>query len=324
MAATNKAAVSNTLKTQVAGKAANPAAAPSVPQKTIRDVILTDMKDAMANILPSIGYTPERFLQTIYGEIHKNPTLMQCTHASLIASVLQAGQLGLVPGILGHCYLIPRNVSKWVPGPNGRKEKITEKQAQFQIGYKGLLELVRRAKEVSYITAMEVNEKDHFVCSYGSGGKLEHIPSDDADPGPVTKYYAYARLKDGSEYYLSMSKAKVELHRDKFASSRDYNTQEVTGPWKEHFDAMALKTVLKGLIKWMPLSLDDQDRIAKDETITNLKVTDNKVEVENIFEYELDEHGDSASQIYEHNGKQADVNGEIIEGSEQAAAGSEA
>ncbi|WP_202630600.1 recombinase RecT, partial [Deinococcus alpinitundrae] len=84
-------------------------------------------------------------------EFRKNPMLKECTPESLLGAVMQAAQVGLEPDALGSAYLVPYyNKNKNV------------KEVQLQIGYKGLIELVRRSGQVTSIVANEVYENDEF------------------------------------------------------------------------------------------------------------------------------------------------------------------
>lgn len=167
---------------------------------------------------------------------------------------MQCAQLGLEPSILGHAYLIPyKNKKK----ENGREWY--EDECQFQIGYKGLIELARRTGQISSIIAHGVHEKDVFEYEYGINDKLRHVPAD-SERGQIVRYYAVAKFKDGGYAFVVMSKRDIEIHRDKFSKAKSY------GPWVDHFDEMAKKTVLKALMKYMPISVEFQRAVDQDET----------------------------------------------------------
>ncbi|MNN47758.1 recombination and repair protein RecT [compost metagenome] len=115
----------------------------------------------------------------------------------------------------------------------------------------------------------------------------------DGDRGPVVKYYAYAKFKDGGYSFLVMSRRDIEIHRDKFSKAKSY------GPWVDHFDEMAKKTVLKALMKYMPISVEFQRAVDQDETTKHfdpeakdmsevIDVTDWTDKPDNVPETELD------------------------------------
>lgn len=218
--------------------------------RTIND-LLEMMKPAIAQAIPQ-HMTPERLLRIATTCIRTNPKLKVCTPESLLGAIMQCAQLGLEPSILGHAYLVPYK----------NKDKETGQyrdECQFQIGYKGLIELARRTGQISSIMAQAVHEKDEFHYEYGINEQLKHVPAD-GDRGPVVKYYAYAKFKDGGYSFLVMSRKDIEIHRDRFSKAKSY------GPWVDHFDEMAKKTVLKALMKYMPISVEFQRAVDQDET----------------------------------------------------------
>lgn len=241
-------------QSKLANQLANKAAAPAAQGKTLA-VLFDEMKPAIAQAIPK-HLTPERLLRIATTSIRTNPKLKVCTAESLLGAVMQCAQLGLEPTILGHAYLIPyKNKKKDEHG----KELGWVDECQFQIGYKGLIELARRTGQVSSLMAQAVHEKDVFEYEYGINEKLRHVPAD-GERGPVTKYYGYAKFKDGGYSFLVMSKRDIEIHRDKFSKAKSY------GPWVDHFDEMAKKTVLKALMKYMPISIEFQRAVDQDET----------------------------------------------------------
>ena len=95
---------------------------------------------------------------------------------------MQAAQLGVEPNTpIGQAYLIPYG-----------------NQVQFQLGYKGLIDLAYRSGEVQSIQAHEVHENDTFEYELGLNPKLKHVPAM-KDRGPVILYYAVIKLKNGGE-----------------------------------------------------------------------------------------------------------------------------
>lgn len=255
------------------------AAAPGGRGKTIAQ-LFDEMKPAIAQAIPQ-HMTPERLLRIATTSIRTNPKLKICSPESLLGAVMQCAQLGLEPSILGHAYLVPyRNKKKDQFGndlKDGNGQPIFVDEAQFQIGYKGLIELARRTGQISSIMAHAVHEKDVFEYEYGIEEKLKHVPSD-GERGPVLKYYAYAKFKDGGYSFLVMSRKDIEIHRDKFSKAKTY------GPWKDHFDEMAKKTVLKALMKYMPISVEFSKAIAQDET-TKREVSDDMSDIIDVTDW---------------------------------------
>lgn len=239
----------------ISNKLANKANEATGQGKTIAQ-LFDDMKPAIAQAIPK-HMTPERLLRIATTAIKTTPKLKACTAESLLASVMQCAQLGLEPGVLGHAYLIPYNNKK----KDDKGKDYWVQEAQFQIGYKGLLDLVRRTGEIMSIAAHAVHKNDKFEVEYGINEKLSHVPNFDGDRGEVTKYYAYAKFKDGGYSFLVMGKNDIERHRDQYSKTSKF------GPWVDQFDEMAKKTVIKALVKYMPISVELQSKVAMDETI---------------------------------------------------------
>ncbi|MNC00660.1 recombination and repair protein RecT [compost metagenome] len=234
----------STSQSALSGTLSSIATAPSAKGKTIND-LFEQMKPAIAQAIPK-HLTPDRLLRIATTSIRTNPKLKVCTPESLLGAVMQCAQLGLEPSILGHAYLIPY------------KNKGVD-ECQFQIGYKGLIELARRTGQISSIMAQAVHQNDEFEYEYGINEKLKHVPAD-GERGPVVKYYSYAKFKDGGYSFMVMSRQDIMIHRDKFSKAKTY------GPWVDHFDEMAKKTVLKALMKYMPISVEFQRAVDQDET----------------------------------------------------------
>lgn len=250
--AENKTVSQNALASKMANKETQIAAPKE--GRTIYE-LLDQMMPAIKQAVPQ-HMTPERLLRIATTSIKANPQLRNCTAQSLLGSVMQCAQLGLEPSVLGHAYLIPSNNKK----KDGNGKEYYEMECRFEIGYKGLIELARRTGQISSIVAHEVYSKDEFEYEYGLHEKLRHVPFEGADRGEVTKYYAYAKFKDGGYSFLVMSKDAIEKHRQKHSKSQ-------FGPWKNHYDSMAKKTVLKALMKYMPISVEFQKGIEQDQTI---------------------------------------------------------
>ncbi|AUZ30163.1 MULTISPECIES: recombination protein RecT [Bacillus] len=228
--------------------------------KTILDVMMKH-KESFEMALPK-HLDADRLIRLAVTEFRKNPALKGCTPESLLGAVMQAAQVGLEPDALGSAYLVPFKNKKKDP-ETGKDEWV--KEVQLQIGYKGLIELVRRSGQVTSIVANEVYEKDDFDFEYGTNERLYHKPTMAADRGNLKCFYAYARFKDGGHAFTVMSVDQVNQVRDKFSKSQ--RNGEHFGPWADHYESMAKKTVIKQLVKYMPISVEIQNQITRDETV---------------------------------------------------------
>lgn len=205
------------------------------------------MAPAIKAALPSV-MTPERFTRITLSALSSNPKLQECTPPSFLGAMMTAAQLGVEPNTpLGQAYLIPyRN--------HGTME------CQFQLGYKGLIDLAYRSGEVSIIQAHTVYENDTFEYELGLNPKLRHIPAT-TERGKPTHYYAMFKLKDGGYGFQVMSYQDVAAHAQKY--SKSYGSS----PWQTNFDEMAKKTVLKKVLKYAPLKSEFVRQVVQDETI---------------------------------------------------------
>jgi recombination protein RecT len=231
---------------------------PKSPAQRVRDY-LERMKPELNAALPK-HMNPDRMARVALTTIRTNPKLLECSIESLMGAVVQASQLGLEPGLLGHCYLIPfRN------GKTGKTD------VQFIIGYKGLLDLVRRSGEIESIAAHVVHEKDTFEFEYGLDEKLRHVPCLVADRGQVTLAYAYAKFKDNGGYQIMvMTKPEIEAIRER-SKAKD------NGPWVTDWEEMAKKTVLRRLCKYLPMSIEIAGAIERDEqTVSDLPIIEDE------------------------------------------------
>lgn len=216
------------------------------PVKAMGD-LLKRMHTQIEKALPSV-ITPERFTRIALTAYSRNERLQECTVESFLGSMMQAAQLGVEPNTpLGQAYLIPY-----------RNKGVME--VQFQLGYRGMIDLAYRSGEVQNIQAHEVYENDTFEYELGLNPKLRHIPAL-KDRGDVILYYAVFKLTNGGVGFEVMSKEDVEAFAKK--KSKTYGT----GPWQSDFDAMAKKTLVKRLLKFAPLKSDFVRAVTADETI---------------------------------------------------------
>ncbi len=213
-------------------------------QKTVMG-LLNQMKDEIARCLPK-HLTPDRMARIAMTELRKTPKLQECDPMSFIAAIMQASQLGLEPGVLGSCYLIPFN--------NNKTGKV---ECTFMPGYRGFLDLARRSGQINSVVARAVYANDEFHYEFGLTENITHKPTMD-DRGDLVAVYAVALLKDGGHQFDVMSKREVDEIRK---SSKSANS----GPWVTHFDEMAKKTIVRRLFKWLPCSVEMQKAVSLDE-----------------------------------------------------------
>lgn len=218
---------------------------------TIKEYIMA-YQSQIAKALPSV-MTPERFTRIALSAVSNTPKLAECTPNSFVAALMNAAQLGLEPNTpLGQAYLIPfRN----------NKKNITE--CQFQIGYKGLIDLAYRSGDVRTVQAHIVYENDKFEFEYGLEPQLKHIPAKE-NRGDAVWVYAVFKLVNGGEGFEVMSMEDVRAH------ARKYSKAYSSGPWQTNFDEMAKKTIIKRVLKYAPMKTEFVRGTVADETVSRI------------------------------------------------------
>lgn len=197
---------------------------------------IKQMEGAVKRALPSV-MTPERFTRIAVSALSTTPKLAECNPMTFIGAMMTAAQLGLEPNTpLGQAYLIPY----W----NG---KATRLECQFQLGYKGMIDLAFRSGQISSIQAHVVYENDTFEYSYGLDPALRHVPAITERGKPVS-VYAVFKTKDGGFGFEVMSWTDAMAHGQRY--SKSYGS----GPWQTNPEEMAKKTVLKKVLKYAPLA----------------------------------------------------------------------
>lgn len=247
----------------MSNKIQNQVATTNNGEKKTMQTYIKSMEGEIKKALPSV-ITPERFTRMVLSAISTNHQLASCTPSSFLGAMMSAAQLGLEPNTpLGQAYILPYK-------NKGNLE------AQFQIGYKGLIDLAYRSGEVEVVQAHIVYENDKFECEYGLEPKLTHIPAE-SNRGAATKVYAMFKTKSGGYGFEVMSMDDVREFAQKY--SKAYGSSY--SPWSTNFEEMAKKTVLKKCLKYAPLKSDFVKAIVQDGSIKN-EVSDDMYEVPNV------------------------------------------
>lgn len=202
----------------------------------------------LQKVLPK-HLTPERIIQMVASTVHRNPAIARCSIPSLLGAVMQASLLGFQPiDSLGYCYLVPYG-----------------KDVQFQIGYKGMIDLARRSGKIQSVYAEVVREGDEFDCQLGLERTLTHRPAFDSGK-PVSHAYAVCHYSDGGYSFVVLSRADIERLRMRSPMQK----AQPSGAWATDYEAMAKAKALKQLAKYMPLSVDEQATLQTDEHVLTL------------------------------------------------------
>lgn len=192
--------------------------------------VLEARKTTFQSLLPN-GLKAEWFLAEVKVAAARASKLADCSTISIVDALTTCAQLGLSPsGRLGSAYLIPY------------KDKCT-----LVIGYRGYVDLAYRSGDVASFHAEVVYDKDVFRHSEGLAPVLEHIRTEEDDPGRLRAVYAIARMKDGSVAHVVMLRREVLAIKARSRASSD-------GPWVTDEAEMWKKTAIRRLIKLLPLS----------------------------------------------------------------------
>lgn len=191
------------------------------------------------------GMEAVQLIRDIQTQLQTIKNLDKCDAKSVLGSAMTCAQLGLRPGVLGQAWILPF----WNNKKRGH-------DAQLVIGYLGYIELAYRSGKVSMLQAREIHEHDHFELVWGAeADTIIHKPAPfDQEPGPVVGWYAVGRTTTGGYVFTRpMSRVEMEKHRDKHAPRYQ---GDIIGPWKSDFNGMALKTMVRKLMKFLPKSTE--------------------------------------------------------------------
>lgn len=211
--------------------------------------LIDRQREQIARALPA-HMDADRLARIATTVIKSTPRLMDCSATSLLGALMLSAQTGLEPGPLGQVYFVPRrNKGQW--------------ECQWQLGYRGILELARRSGQLRSIEAREVCEHDEFSFRYGLDEQLEHQPAIGQDRGRIVAFWGLARFNDGGHYFLVMSKDEVDAYRARSSAGE-------SGPWVSDYAAMGRKTVIRRMEPFLPLMSEQRAAIARDGGVTRV------------------------------------------------------
>jgi recombination protein RecT len=207
-------------------------------------------------IKATLGSKASNFTASVLALVGQDELLRQAEPATILSSALTAAALDLpINKNLGFAHII---------GYNNTSKRIVE--AQFQMGWKGFVQLAQRSGHYKTINTSDIRQGEIAKRDRLSGELTFAWVEDDKEREKleVIGYVAYFRLTTGFEKTLYMSKPEVEAHAKRYSQSY----KKGFGPWKDNFEAMALKTVVKLLIsKWGPMSTELEKAMIYDQAI---------------------------------------------------------
>lgn len=233
---------------------------------------LLAQENVKARFSEVLGKKAPQFMASIVNVVSASPQLKQCTANSIMASAFIAASFDLpIDSNLGFAALVPYKNRKY-NNETGQWEDHME--AQFQMMYKGFVQLAIRSGEYEKMNCSEVYE-DELVMYNPITGECQFV--DDftkcsqrmnGETDKIVGYYAWFQLISGFRKELYMSSREVENHAGKYSQSYRYDKQynKKSSRWSTDFDVMAEKTVIKMLLsKWGILSIEMQKAIQDDQ-----------------------------------------------------------
>lgn len=198
-----------------------------------------------------VGKNAPAFATSVLQIVNSNSMLVNADPQTIFSAACMAATLNLpINNNLGFAYIVPFK--------NNKENKI---EAQFQLGYKGYIQLAQRSGQFSRIAATPVYNGQLISENPLLGYEFDWSVKPSGEP---IGYVAFFKLINGFTAELYMSKEEVMKHANKYSQT----AKKGYGVWKDQFEAMALKTVLKLLLsKQAPLSIDMQKAQMADQAI---------------------------------------------------------
>jgi len=223
-----------------------------VKKPSVFDFISNHTQD-FKSVLPT-HLSADRMMRLALSAINTTPHLSECSIQSVAMSLMASTALGLEPNTpLGHAYLIPYKKTL------SQKPYKFEYRCQLIIGYRGYIELFYRSGAVDSVQAFPVFDGDQFEVTLGLSPNLIHVPNmhpNRWDEQKLTHVYGVIRLKNSdTPIWGYLDRSQIE-QRKNFSSSKNYRTGEISGPWKDHYIPMALKSVIRDMHRWIPFSVE--------------------------------------------------------------------
>jgi len=243
----------------------------NVPAKP-KDFFAQD--NVKAKFTELMGKRSTAFITSILQCVAQNQLLAKAEPASIYQAAMMAATLDLpINNNLGFAYIIPYNEKvKGKPGEQDTWKNV----AQFQLGYKGFIQLAQRSGLFKTISASPIYDGQVKSNNPLTGIEFDFSVVGEGEP---IGYAAYFSLLNGFEKTLYMSREEVERHGGKYSKTFKFGT------WKTNFESMALKTVTKLLLsKYAPLSIEMQRAVNSDQAIINNAETEDVTYIDNTEE----------------------------------------
>jgi recombination protein RecT len=220
---------------------------------------LFNKDDVKSKFQELLGKRASSFITSVLQIVSQNKLLAQADPVSIYHSAAVAATLDLpLNNNLGFAYIVPYNAKQ----PDGSYKQV----AQFQMGYKGFIQLAQRSGQFLTISATHITDKDVIKGDRLIGTNFEFSN----EPGLIIGYAAYFKLLNGFEKTLYMTTKELKDHGLKYSKTYSNPKTKNTSLWENDFNAMATKTVLKLLLaKFAPLSIEMQKAVVVDQSVIN-------------------------------------------------------
>ncbi|EMF0060826.1 recombinase RecT [Enterococcus hirae] len=213
----------------------------------------------------------DAFMGSLLTLVGGDDYLSKAEPMTIIASALKAATMDLpIDKNLGYAYIVPFNRKEKVG-----KDWITHNEAQFILGYKGYIQLAQRSGQYKALNAIEIYEGE--LKGWDRLTEQFEFDPEGRLSDKVIGYVGFFELLNGFTKTVYWTKQEVEAHRIKHA--KGFDKTKLTGAWKENYDVMAIKTVLRNMLaKWGILSVEMQNAVTSDERVFRFDENNDLVE----------------------------------------------
>lgn len=222
-----------------------------VKPKTLRELFNNPI--IKTKIEQLVGKNSATFATSVMQIANSNTMLRTADPTSIFNAACMAATLNLpLQNGLGFAYIVPFK--------NNKERKV---EAQFQIGYKGFIQLAQRSGQFKRLVALPVYKKQLLKKDFINGFEFDWEQEPEKDENPIG-YYAYFKLVNDFSAELYMSHDDIVKHAQRYSQT----FKKGFGVWHDNFEAMALKTVTKLLLsKQAPLSVEMQQAVLADQAV---------------------------------------------------------
>lgn len=253
-----------------------------------------------------------KFIAAISSAVATNSSLQECDAGSILSGALLGEALNLSPSPqLGQYYLVPFEQKKY--NEKTKKYETISKKAQFQLGYKGYIQLAIRSGQYKDIDVIEVREGEYLGRDKITGKhQFEFIEDEvERDNKQIIGYMAYFEYLNGFYKNLYWSKEKMQKHALEYSQAYASDIKKGTNYsfWSKDFNGMAFKTMLRQLIsKWGIMSIDMQEALTKDMSVVKEDGTYDYVDNQPVMEVPSKERVEQTAETATVEVKQVNIN----------------